>query len=73
MFGGDPDDGISIPVPEISDGKVLGVRRGYLHITGDELRDISRPVLQEVRDLIKQPIKVSKATAKAVFLVEGFA
>lgn len=72
MFGGDPKDGISIPVPGIPDSKELGVRRGFLHLTGEVMIELFTPLMQDIRELILEQIRISKKSIAAVFLVGGF-
>ena len=72
MFGGDTHDGISVPVPGIANDSSLNVRRGFLHISGTEMREIFLPVLQEIRNLVKQQIAISEKDVSSVFLVGGF-
>ncbi|KAJ5569788.1 uncharacterized protein N7459_009218 [Penicillium hispanicum] len=72
MFGGDANDGMSVPVPGIANDSSLNVRRGFLHLSGEEMREIFLPLLQEIRDLVKQQIWISQNKVKSVLLVGGF-
>jgi hypothetical protein len=44
-FAGDSTDIFSFPVPGIDDDESLKVRRGFLRVTGQEMRGIFLPVL----------------------------
>ena len=72
MFGGNPQDGVNIPVPGIPDNKELGVRRGFLHLTGKVMIELFMPLLHDIRDLLLEQIRVSRKSVSAVFLVGGF-
>lgn len=37
MFGGNLNDGMSVPVPGIANDNSLNVRRGFLHLSGEEM------------------------------------
>lgn len=71
-FAGEPSDAFSFPVPGIPDSHELKVRRGCLQVTGDEMRGIFLPVLQEIFNLVEKQILASKKSVNSVFLVGGF-
>ncbi|KAJ6108479.1 hypothetical protein N7523_009802 [Penicillium sp. IBT 18751x] len=71
-FAGDSHDDFAFPVPGIADNEAVNVRRGRLHVTGAQIWDLMLPVLQQVLDLVREQIKISKAPVKSVFLVGGF-
>lgn len=72
QFAGDPKEIFAFPVPGIADSKELGVRRGCLQVTGEEINKFCQPVLESVLDLVQRQIKISKTAIKSVFLVGGF-
>ncbi|KAJ5666177.1 uncharacterized protein N7477_008625 [Penicillium maclennaniae] len=71
-FAGDSHDDFAFPVPGIADNDAVNVRRGRLHVTGTQIWDLMLPALQQVLDLVREQIKISKAPVKSVFLVGGF-
>ena len=48
------------------------MRRGRFAVTGNEIKEIFEPVVQEVLLLIEGQIKAVKMPVKAVLLVGGF-
>ena len=71
-FTGDANDDFAFPVPGIADNEALNVRRGRLHVSGTQMWDLMLPVLQQILDLVREQIKISKVPVKSVFLVGGF-
>jgi hypothetical protein len=71
-FNGNPKEIFAFSVPGIPDNEDLSVRRGRLHVTGQEIVDLSTPVLRETRELVEHQIRVSKNRVKSIFLVGGF-
>lgn len=71
-FTGDTSDDFSFPVPGIPDNSDLHVRRGFLRVTGKEMRDIFVPVLDMTAELALQQIQSSKSPVKTVLIVGGF-
>lgn len=71
-FTGDTTDVFSFPVPGIDDDEDLKVCRGFLRVTGQEMRSIFLPVLDEVVRLALQQIKLSKGPVKVALVVGGF-
>lgn len=63
-----------IPVSGLRDHPGLGIRRGRLTVTGDQVKEIFEPVIGEVLDLVLTQIRATKteANVKAVLLVGGF-
>ena len=45
------------PVPGLSDNEEIGIRRGRLHSTGDQMVDLFMPVLEEVYNLVKGQVR----------------
>ncbi|KAK4910856.1 hypothetical protein LTR66_017403, partial [Elasticomyces elasticus] len=72
QFAGDPEEKFAFPVPGIADNEILGVRRGCLHVSGDEINKLCLPVLEKVADLVKQQMNISRRAVKSIFLVGGF-
>lgn len=71
-FSGNVDDDFYFPVPGIADNKAAGVRRGRLRVTGQEMKDIFHPVLQNVHELVQNQVETSSKRVKGIFLVGGF-
>lgn len=71
-FCGDSDDDFYFPVPGIADNKAAGVRRGRLHVTGQEMKDMFRPVPQEAHELVQDQARTSSCKIKAIFLIGCF-
>lgn len=71
-FTGDTTDIFSFLVPGIEDDEDLKVRRGFLRVTGEEMRDIFLSVLDEVLNLALKQIKSSKSPVKTALIVGGF-
>lgn len=59
-------------VPGLSDNAYLGIRRGRFTLSGDEVKTIFDPVIQEVTNLVKGQIEASCRSIKAVLMVGGF-
>ncbi|KAI2787514.1 hypothetical protein POX_f07882 [Penicillium oxalicum] len=72
QFTGDTTDIFSFPVHGIADDVELKVHRGMLRVSGEEMRAIFLPVLDEVVRLTNQQIKLSKSSMKAALVVGGF-
>lgn len=72
QFAGDPKENFAFPVPGIADSKELGIRRGCLQVTGEEINKSCLPVLKSVVDLVEHQIKISRTPIKSLFLVGGF-
>ena len=71
-FGGDSNDDFMFPVLGLADNHEIGIRRRRLRVTGHEMKEIFRPVLDAVLQLVKDQIRMSKKKVKSVFLVGGF-
>lgn len=71
-FGSDINDYFMFPVPGLADNHQIGVHRGRLRVTGQEMKDLFFPILQEVYELVIGQIQASKNRVKYVFLVGGF-
>ncbi|PYH94592.1 actin-like ATPase domain-containing protein [Aspergillus ellipticus CBS 707.79] len=71
-FSGNTDDDFMFPVPGIADTKELGVHRGRLQASGDTMKELFAPVLDEIHDLVKQQVETSSKNVRAIFLVGGF-
>lgn len=71
-FTGDSIDGFRFPVPGIPDDEDLHVRRGVLHVTEEEMREIFVPVLDMIVQLALHQIRSSKSSVKTVLIVGGF-
>ena len=56
-FSGSPHDSFMFPVPGLSDNEEIGIRRGRLHSTGDQMVDLFMPVLEEVYNLVKGQVR----------------
>lgn len=72
QFAGDPKESFAFPVPGIADNESLGVRRGCLHVSGDEINKLCLSVLEKVADLVKHQMDISRRKVKSIFLVGGF-
>ena len=71
-FSGNVHDDFNFPVPGIANNEKTGVHRGRLQVTGQEMKGLFAPVLQEVQNLVYGQIKASRKKVKAIFLVGGF-
>lgn len=71
-FSGNIYDDFHFPVPGIANDEKTGVYRGRLQVTGQEMKALFAPVLQEVQDLVYGQIQASRKRVKAIFLVGGF-
>ncbi|GLI78720.1 hypothetical protein PoHVEF18_007041 [Penicillium ochrochloron] len=71
-FTGDTSDDFHFPVPGIPDDEGLHVRRGFLRVTGEEMREIFVPVLDVTVQLALHQIRSSKSPVKTVLIVGGF-
>ncbi|GKZ29954.1 hypothetical protein AbraIFM66950_007292 [Aspergillus brasiliensis] len=71
-FSGNADDDFMFPVPGVADNQEVGVRRGRLRVTGQEMQQLFLPILRDIEDLVREQIKTSTAQVKAIFLVGGF-
>lgn len=66
---------IAVTVHGLSENPPLGVSRGKLTISGDEVGKIFEPVVHEVKKLVMDQIrdvKLASKTPKAVVIVGGF-
>ncbi|KAJ5347113.1 actin-like ATPase domain-containing protein [Penicillium brevicompactum] len=72
QFHGDPKEMFAFPVPGIANNETLGVRRGCLQVSGEEINKLCLPVLEKVVDLVKHQMDISRKTVKSIFLVARF-
>ena len=66
---------ITVTVHGLSDNPRLGVSRGKLTISGDQVGKIFEPVVHEVKKLVMDQIRdvrLASKTPKAVVIVGGF-
>lgn len=68
-FSGNPNDSFMFPVPGLSDNEEMGIKRGRLQVTGDQMVGYFMPVLEEIYTLVKGQIRNSSKKVKAIFLV----
>ncbi|GAB1197359.1 hypothetical protein APSETT444_006652 [Aspergillus pseudonomiae] len=71
-FFGDVIQDSMIPIPGIADDSAIHVHRGRLRVSGQEMADLFKPILEEVHKLVDNQVKSSKKSVKALFLVGGF-
>jgi molecular chaperone DnaK (HSP70) len=71
-FNGDVKQDFLIPVPGLADNVALDIHRGLFKVTGQELMELSLPVLRETLELVMYQIRLSKQRPNSVFLVGGF-
>ncbi|KAK6812786.1 hypothetical protein RU639_011503 [Aspergillus parasiticus] len=71
-FCGDVTQDSMIPVPGIADDSATHVHRGRLRVSGQEIADLFKPILEEIHHLVDNQVKTSKKRVKALFLVGGF-
>ena len=66
---------IFVTVHGLSDNPCLGVSRGKLTLSGDEVGKIFEPVVHEVKKLVMdqvRDVRLASKTPKAVVIVGGF-
>ncbi|KAE8339283.1 hypothetical protein BDV24DRAFT_152848 [Aspergillus arachidicola] len=68
-FCGDVTQDSMIPVPGIADDSATHVHRGRLRVSGQEMADLFKPILEEIHHLVDNQVKTSKKRVKALFLV----
>lgn len=61
-----------VPVPGLANNPRLGVRRNKLTLPPDDVREILKPVIDEVVKLVRDQIRSTNREVKAVLLVGGF-
>ncbi|KAH8587392.1 hypothetical protein B0O99DRAFT_641981 [Bisporella sp. PMI_857] len=61
-----------VPVPGLATNPRLGIRRNKLTLPPDDVREILKPVIDEVVQLVRKQIRSTKREVKAVLLVGGF-
>ncbi|KAJ9284373.1 hypothetical protein DTO021C3_8018 [Paecilomyces variotii] len=71
VFDGNLHNEFMIPVPGIDDNDDLGVRRGKMKLSGEDMKSIFEPILMQVLGLVKGQIEASREDVSAVFLVGG--
>ncbi|KAL9130078.1 MAG: hypothetical protein Q9217_001637 [Psora testacea] len=71
-FRGDAGEEFIIPVPGLADDPSQGVRRGKFKMTGNQVKTIFDPVVDEVLALVRGQITATQKKVKAVLLVGGF-
>ncbi|KAJ9315072.1 hypothetical protein DTO271D3_4525 [Paecilomyces variotii] len=71
VFDGNIHNEFMIPVPGIDNNNDLGVRRGKIKLSGEDMRSIFEPILKQVLELVKGQIEASRGSVSAVFLVGG--
>ncbi|KOC14413.1 hypothetical protein AFLA70_335g001231 [Aspergillus flavus AF70] len=71
-FCGDVTQDSMIPVPGIADDSAAHIHRGRLRVSGQEMADLFKPILEEIHHLVDNQVKTSKKRVKALFLVGGF-
>ncbi|KAF9886679.1 hypothetical protein FE257_011193 [Aspergillus nanangensis] len=71
-FKGNLNSDFMVPVPGIADNEAIGVKRGRLCITGQEMISLFQPIVEDIRILVKNQVSVSRKKVKSIFLVGGF-
>ncbi|KFY86902.1 hypothetical protein V500_07322 [Pseudogymnoascus sp. VKM F-4518 (FW-2643)] len=61
-----------VPVPGLSNNQKLGIQRNKLTLPPDDLREILKPVIDEVVKLVRDQIRSTNKDVKAILLVGGF-
>ncbi|PIG87213.1 hypothetical protein AARAC_004202, partial [Aspergillus arachidicola] len=59
-FCGDVTQDSMIPVPGIADDSATHVHRGRLRVSGQEMADLFKPILEEIHHLVDNQVKTSK-------------
>jgi hydrogenase maturation factor HypF (carbamoyltransferase family) len=72
-FQGDPEDEAIIPIHPIRESSPAKIIRGDLYLPSKVIsEEIFDPVIDEIIKLVKNQIRATKKTVKAVLLVGGF-
>src|SRR2546423_146570 len=72
-FRGRANETFFVPVSPIAESRRLGINsRGEFRLSGDDLRNIFEPVINETVRLVMDQIRATEKEVKAVFLVGGF-
>lgn len=61
-----------VPVPGLSNNPELGIRRNKLTLPPDDVREILKPVIDEVVKLVRDQMRSTDKEVKAILLVGGF-
>jgi hypothetical protein len=61
-----------VPVPGLANNPRLNIRRNKLNLPPDDVREILKPVIDEVVKLVLEQIRNTHKDVKAVLLVGGF-
>jgi hypothetical protein len=61
-----------VPVPGLANNPQLNIRRNRLSLESDVIREILKPVIDEVVKLVLDQIRATNKDVKAVLLVGGF-
>ncbi|OBT44564.1 hypothetical protein VE00_05799 [Pseudogymnoascus sp. WSF 3629] len=61
-----------VPVPGLSNNPELGIRRNKLTLPPDDVREILKPVIDEVVKLVRDQMRSTNKEVKAILLVGGF-
>ncbi|KAG4432939.1 hypothetical protein IFR05_011585 [Cadophora sp. M221] len=67
-----PNPNYWVPVPGLATNPRLGIRRNKLTLPPDDVREILKPVIDEVIQLVREQIRSTEREVKAVLLVGGF-
>jgi molecular chaperone DnaK (HSP70) len=65
-------EGYSIALPGFPNDENLGIRRNRLRIKAADLRQIFEPTINQIIDLVREQIRATNKTTKAILLVGGF-